>query len=340
MPDAALDLPSWAIWGNRNGWIIATFLLLALVALLALTYVGGGNTGRTALSLEPANLERLQLPARDEQLDRMVPATTPGDGGALLAGATAQVVERPGLLEDFLGQGGRADPASVEPILATVRDATGRESLTLFRDPAAVLVYPRNDTRQELRAIKNLGKALLHAGLLRETRGDLEAATADYEAAFLLGRRLFQQRLVEEQLHYGVMLMREASEGLASVRESAGGDSTVPRAVAKALQTWQAERLEPMRQVFLVEDAAVTGVHVGDYIALAEASEEPVWRIESVLTLGRHRFNAARRPDQVAAEAEVFRLAQEASDPHVRAAAQQARDLDLPGHRMVRFGRY
>ncbi|MEM6561497.1 MAG: hypothetical protein AAF656_07835, partial [Planctomycetota bacterium] len=134
---ASLSLPPSAIWGNRTGWLIAVIVAAVMGGVLAIAYVAGGRTGRTELSRAPENLAPLTLPEEVAAFEPIV-GFVPGDGGARLRGVVARVVERPGLVEDWLARGGRADVTKIEPLLSDVKSAFNQAEVTLFTDTADV----------------------------------------------------------------------------------------------------------------------------------------------------------------------------------------------------------
>ena len=314
---------TWTIWGNRTGWLLAGGVAAVVLLGAALIYSAGRQTGRTALTRDPAALRPLELPTAAAAL---APAPAPGDGSADLRRALTLVGNDLAAFERFVARGRSADLPAVEPALALAREAAEHQTLRpLAADAAEVVAYPTIAAREPLRNLAVLGRALLRAGLLREKTGDAAAAGADFRAAFRIGRAMFRERLVWDEARIGLAMMVEASGGLAD-----GG------AARAALGELSRDRLQPIAQALTAGGTERAGRHVGDALALIDDGQEPMWRREAVFALARQRFNAARHADRAAAEWKLKDLAESADDPLLRAAAAEARDLSASAYRTTR----
>ena len=79
-------------------------------------------------------------------------------------------------------------------------------------------------------------------------------------------------------------------------------------------------------------------LHAGDIVLLAhDRTVDPLWRVEATLQLGRLKYGAGRRADQLAANRILTEMADDSSeDATVRCAAAAGRDLTIEQYRMLR----
>ena len=67
---------------------------------------------------------------------------------------------------------------------------------------------------------------------------------------------------------------------------------------------------------------------------IAKNGPDLMWRVEAEMKLGRYRFNAASRGDQLATKKVLTALDADPS-PLVKTAATQAHDLTIEKYRMI-----
>jgi hypothetical protein len=207
--------------------------------------------------------------------------------------------------------------------------------------PREVVSY--EPERPPLEAIYHVGKTAVRVGLVMGTR-DPAAAAKFYQAVFSLGMKLYQERVVFDELSKGEDLMGTAAVGLQHLAER-GKDT----AAAHAIQQFNTDRLndyqakvQPVWLVVSSIDPQTVAGSAGDLFELArDRSVERLWRVEATLKLGRLQYNAGdefgRRGNQLAARRVLREMAGDATeDPAVRVAAEQARDLTADQFRQLR----
>jgi len=94
----------------------------------------------------------------------------------------------------------------------------------------------------------------------------------------------------------------------------------------------------PMLKIVQSIDANVIADHAGDIFHIARNSQERMYRVEAILAMGRMRYyvgEAGRIGNQRGAIQEVKRLANN-SDPVIRRAAEEARDLTIEKYRLLK----
>ena len=324
------------MYGNTLGWSISAVIVLLTAGMIALLEKVGGTSGLSSeFAAHPQYLEKLALPADPRSL---VPMGEGCASGEAYRAAIEAVRGEPVKYEDFLlSRSGAAVPKlpAVDKVLEGARCTT----MTLFyRKPDEVVNYKFE--REPIKAIRDAGRATIVVGLRKKAdprKPDAEGAMKYFEAAFCLGAKLFEERVVYEELEAGLVLMREASVALAGVvEEKDPGRARALRDFQGKLLEFERSAVQPVWRVISSIDQRVIEEHAGDVYRLATASREPVWRTEAILKLGRYRFNAGRRGDQLAAERTVKRLA---SDTAIGAApnlaAKAARDLTSEQYKML-----
>ena len=338
-----MKLPKQA-WGNAAGWTSATLIAVAVGALLAVVGATGSMTPATAFGRDSANFGPIALPIDPGVVAAEVRpsnADAAGDVGAIYRDAAdaylADAVARR-RYEDFAESA--TAPAVDLPLLGRLAAALGARAgatVTIFGDDAASLVnYDRSLPRLE--ALYTLGRAAVRqAGLLarRNAPGDLDRARQGYAAAFALGVRLFEERVVHREMELGYRLLSQSAGGLAALAQKAGD---APRAAElrktlEAFKTYVNGRLEPTWAVIgAVNDTERTDdaadAHPGDVALIAlDPRADPMWRAEAILRLGKYRVDATRRGDRAGADRLVTELAKTLTDPRLKLAADQAAKL-------------
>jgi len=324
------------MFGNALGWSISAVIVLAVAGMLAFLEKAGGISPPSAeFAAHPAYLDKLSLPVSPRSIVKMNESCDSGDA---YRQAIAAYENEPVKYENFLLS---RSAGPVPPLAAVdkVIEAAHCSTMDLFyKSPAEVVNYKAE--REPLKAIRTAGQAAINAGLRKKAdpkKPDPDAAMKYFEAAFCLGTKLFEERVVYEELEDGLALMGQAAVAMASVVK----DKDPARAQAlldfdKQTRDYFKDRIAPVWRVISSIDQAVIEAHAGDVFRIAADSHEPVWRAEALLKLGRYRFNAGRAADQRAA---LRVLRQVADDPNAAPAARLAavagRDLTLEQYRML-----
>lgn len=323
------------MFGNRLGWGISAVILIFAAFLGHLVYQAARVTAPTGWVQK--TIQPLTVPASAQAL--MSGASEARDAGEFYRRA----------IDDYLANRSDYDALNsakdwnaatmaARPGLKALLAATHCATMNLFAaSPQEIVLY--DSDRPPLDAIHQVGRAAIRVGLLAGTR-DAALARRYYEAAFALGQKLFQERIVFDELAKGQELIGASAAGLLSLAQRGKETDRV-----RAIQQFGTDRLneyelkiKPVWAVLSSIDQATIGEHAGDLFALAgDGSIERLWRVEATLKLGRLRFFATRRGDQLAAKRVLREMTQDAQlDPAVKIAAEQARDLTIEQYRMLR----
>ena len=171
------------------------------------------------------------------------------------------------------------------------------------------------------------------AGLVagRGHPGDAAEARRLYEAAFILGARLCEERIVHRQMEYGYRLIGQSLGGLVALaKKQQEADRAAELSDARATFTayvsskiesvW--EKLAAINIVGRSDDLA--DQHVGDVLAIAQSeAADAMWRLEAILRLGKGRHDASSAADRAAAQ-EVLEGLRSVDDPLLKLAVEQA----------------
>ena len=102
----------------------------------------------------------------------------------------------------------------------------------------------------------------------------------------------------------------------------------------RQFSAYQDNRVMPIWAVLSSVNQDVINRTAGDVLVFARVSEEPMWRVEATLKLGRYKYDAGTLGDQISAARAVRQLTLD-HDPNVAAAALAARDLTIETYRMI-----
>ena len=311
------------MWGNALGWTISLLIVVATAAGLVFFERHLANlTPTTDLVRDPAALAPIELPVAPTSV---LPPSDSCDAGPIYRQAIEEVLAHLDDYERFAAHGRTSDEAKRLSAIELLTTASGCSQMSLFtRAPAEVIDY---GPKPELQAIRLAGRCANRLGMLyaRENRPD-EAAKF-HDAAFALGARLYEERLVLDELLAGLELMSESARAMAPRREAS-------RSFVTAYQQYDRTRIQPLRRAIGSIDPGVIEQHSGDVFHVARHAKERMWRVEAILKLGRMRYNAARVADQQGANRLLERLGDD-PDPVIRAAAHAAKNLSIERYRML-----
>ena len=220
------------------------------------------------------------------------------------------------------------------PLIQHILEAARYETAAPLGEEADTLVgYDRSPAK--LDALYTLGRvALKQAGLLagRNHPGDAEQARRLYEAAFILGYHLYQERLVHRELEYGYRLISQSLGGLVALAKKHGEPARVERLSNRRdrFSDYVNQTLEPVwDKISAINDLSnandTADKHIGDVVAIARSdAADPLWRTEAILRLGKARHDATRRADRDGAGRELERLLPTLANPRHKLAAERA----------------
>jgi hypothetical protein len=214
-----------------------------------------------------------------------------------------------------------------------VADATYLKDMTLFnKDPGKVINFEREKTPIE--ELRKVGDATATKALMLKAKKDTDGARKYAEAAFALGAKMYNERVVYEELDAGLGIMGAACGVLGGLARDAGDKDRVAQITAfveariKLSEPYKS-RVYDLHKITKTIDGKISGERAGDVFALAEKSKERLWRVEACLQLARTHRNVGdegRAADQRYAQILLRRLAED-PDPVVKVAATKARDI-------------
>ena len=152
---------------------------------------------------------------------------------------------------------------------------------------------------------------------------------------------MFNERINYWEAYFGIGQMRTAAQGLMMVEQKKKDKDKARMEQLQAFDTAAGElidgRMKDMWAVIAAVDSVKINRHAGDvYAFTGPQMKEKLWRIESILKLGRHKFNVARLADQTAVQYRLADLAKAESDPAIKAAIERADKLTITEYRQIR----
>jgi hypothetical protein len=319
------------MWGNRLGWGISLVIVIVTMVLLYLfAQMVGTVTPPTELVTSGGALEAIELPAPPRSVVPEV-MVADCDAGELYWRAIDAYLANPRPYEHFLAQ---PNAGASLPEIKLLLEAAACSRMRLFIDrPDAVVTYASE--KPPIRAIADLGRATIVTGLLNKS--DPRVALAHYEAAFSLGTKLYEERVVYAELEAGLQLMSQAAQAMAKLADEQGhaGRAGDLREFDRQRLEYYKQRIEPVLRAVSSIGERVVDRHAGDVNRLAQQAGERLWRIEATLALGRQRYFVGRAGDQRGA-VRTLKTLQEDSDPAVQLAAKKALELTLEDYRQLR----
>jgi hypothetical protein len=232
------------------------------------------------------------------------------------------------------------------PALNLVVDGTSAKRATLFAQRSELLVnykYPW----PELDAISELGQLSNSVGHYYVARKPDEKLAKKYlHAGFSLGAKLYDERVTHAEMMAGIKLMQGAVlslKELAKQQNDSARQAALDR-FANETSAWYATSADKLYQKINSTERADLLHNAGDVFEVAQHSPDRMWRAEAILKLGRYRYNAPRRSDQVWASRMLgdnpeqfgFKDLTKDPDPAVKTAATAAKALTLEQYRGIR----
>jgi hypothetical protein len=316
------------MWGNLHGWLISA--VLAAVILAPLVWLGqmSGMSAPADVATNPANLKKLNLPVDpDEAWPIFTDDAYASDAYLRLIDSWDVVAERE--CEDFVKAPSSQTPAA----LAALIDVRHHKRMELFAsDYKSLISYDSDHPR--LMKLDECGEWCYKAGLSLHVHGRSKEAEPFLEAAFALGRQLYRERLIFDEYQDGAGLMDDTARAM--IQTVTKGSELYDNLTEfdRQLGEYQDNRVMPIWAVISSVNQDVINRTAGDVLAFATTSEEPMWRVEATLKLGRYKYDAGTLGDQISAARAVRQLTLD-HDPTVAAAAAAARDLTIETYRMI-----
>jgi tetratricopeptide (TPR) repeat protein len=308
-------------WGISAG--IAILMIGMMVALQWSGTVPSDMTGKFAA--DPKNLGLLVL---EPSPDTVFAATEACDAAGKYQQAIDQFQENK---QPYVKLS--AKTLDQMPAVEAILEAASCKNFTLFtRNPAQVINFDRE--KKPIEALRALGEATAWKALALKAAGDKDGARRYAEAAFALGVKLYNERVTYEECEAGLAAMGAGGKvlmDLANEAADAGRAAQIKAFMEAKVKLPDAKaRVGELHALTKSVDGNVSGRRAGDIFALAERSQERMWRVEACMQMGRMKKDVGeegRAADQRHAQILLRRLADNEPDPIVRYAASRARDM-------------
>jgi len=319
------------MWGNPLGWIISAGLSLALSFLL---YIGAMPPKPTppinAPVLDVAR-KPIALPVAPDTVVRL--GAKPGDAGSLYRKAIEEYQANSDTYAKFSE---RPTSVSAKQLVVTdlILQARDLKDCTLFQNKLTEAINYDN-AEPSLDAIQNAGSICCRLALLNinnKYQGHKpDLALKLWEAAFVLGVHLYDERVSWLEMVDGHGLMAEAAGGLKKYYTEVKKDPKQVAAIdafVSAEDAYQSSMNDAFKIIGGV-DENYCGRYAGDIYAIAVNDKaDPMFRVECIKHIGRYRYNSNSIGDQMAANRTLIKLLDDAKAT-VKAAATAAHDLTI-----------
>ena len=320
------------MWGNRLGWKISAILILVMAGTIAVTcIVTGRRTEPTEFSRDPANLAAIQLPIDPHTL--IPEPARDEDAGDLYWQAVFDYGAHP---EDYDRQSANFTLQTAAELVGvkSAMDAAAYRRASIFTNRVEAAVG--YGSTPALTALQQIGALLARIGTEYANKHQYADAKRYLHSEFLLGLRLYDERMTRQQLSSAMGMMAHAATILSQIARDQDDQPLASRLddYLKAQRTYNTNHIEPIARVITSIDPTIQPKHVGDVFILARQSAERVWRVEATLKLGMYQYNTNTAGDRRAAIREMRQLMAD-PDPAVAAAARAARDLTLESYRTL-----
>ena len=325
--------------GNTSGWIISAFLVIATGTLLYFAAIPPGispptNGPEVKLAMEPA-----QLPSDP---GAVVPAPQKDcDAGDAYRKAASDWLAHEQDYEDLQKNVTKASVNEPEAV-AQIISAADCGKMNLFSKHLDEVINYKAD-RPTLDALNAAGTLCSQLALLytRDPYTNLDKARAHANAAFNLGRHLYEERISFAEWVDGISLMEDSASVLQQMEKDPGKADPLKDFVVAA-NDYRRARIQRLWEIISGIGDEDKARYAGDIFQIAQSSPERMWRVEATLKVGRFKFNAATRGDQYGAKRvlrEMLKAPSLSPDPltqsSVRTAAAVANDLTIEDYRLI-----
>jgi hypothetical protein len=324
--------------GYRLGFALAAVIAALFAGLVWQLAEFNRLTPTTSVLTEASAMDPLTIEVPAESVYK---SESPGDAGQLYREAADLV--RPGRFlgyaQDYAALLRETSPEPIEAAEAVqrlIKAGPMAGDILFAADPKSLVDY--NAGTESIDALALAGQCLGRAAMLRLAKEPDKAKTL-FEAQFSLGWKLFGERLRYAEAAAGLSLARDAVAGLREVAARAGDTrrAALLATFDRSAASLQAKRLDPVWAAVGSVDGRVIETHAGDVYALTgRDNRERLWRIESILALGKHRFNVGRDADQLIVPRRLAELEAGETDSMILTAITAAKHLTLEQFRTVR----
>lgn len=330
------------MYGNKEGWVMSV-AIIAVVGLMLWKFELLAAPSIAKPSGQFKNLrEPIALPVKPEEVLAGV-ITEDRDAGDLYWQAIKLYQESPETYDktrpkytDRLGE--------LKAIDLLVQATSARNANIFLRKPELLVNYKY--PWPEMDALYKLGIVANSIAFSFQAQGD-EVQTKRYaHAAFSLGAKMFNERLTHGELDAGIKLMQASGDTLKTLAKKQNNKAEQDKweQFGQATKGYYEAKILKLYQVVMSAGMVHIGANAGDVFELAQHNEDRMWKVEALLKVGRYRFNAARKGDQVGAERMLsddptkygYQDWTKSPDPAVRAAALAAKQMTVEEYRMIR----
>jgi len=330
------------MWGNKPGWFLSAIILAVMVWML---WAFGRPEGISKPSGQFTNLnEPIKLPVSPvETLPGVM--TEDRDAEALYLQAIRIYQENPRGYQQFEVKNTDRIP-NLRALVFIVEGTSAKREKVFSATPATLVNY--HFPWAELDALTNLGQlvnSIGHYYVVSPKNANEELARKYLNAGFSLGVKLYEERLVHSEMLSGIKLMQGSADSLRELAKRKGDTSREQALKRFSDQTtnYYTTKIQPLYQKVVSASRMDVGANAGDVFELARHNPDRMWRVEAILKVGRYKFDATRRGDQLGANRMLSENPAQfgyddwtkSDDPAVATAAKAAKDLTIEQYRMI-----
>lgn len=325
------------MWGNLWGWLISAAMLTGTAG--ALYMMARPPQESSPAGLVPLAFKPVSLPV---SADTVRPHPTKDcDAGDLYQEAITTYLADPTAYD----AAARVDVSKV-PAVAFVVQAADCGQMHLFeKNPKQAINY--DGKKPWIDALMALGQATTNAGLHMKAAGKKDEARRYYEAAFELGRKMFEERVAWPEMNIGLSIMTMATDAMARMADEDHDAARVDlmQAFQEPVQHYHEDIRDKVAVPLGNPVESYASKYAGDVFAVAKnPAVDRVWRVEAILHIGHYRWNVAddRKGDQIWAMQELQKLDKsidpKSQDVAIKTAVQAAENLTLEQQRFTGSG--
>jgi hypothetical protein len=338
------------MFGNLWGWLMSVVIVVFTAAIIIIGGVPGAMTKPTKQL--PAALQPVTLATDPNAV--LPQGTESGNAGDFYRQAAAAYKQDKRLFTAFLtaNKDGKHPEqkieaaAALEPTLDLLVKARNCKKMDLFASkPEEVVNYEPFDAKPVLPELQQLGTVANGVAANYLAKGNAEMGKQYAEAAFVMGRNLYNERVCFDEYRIGAEAMSNATAALANPNFGAyGKDPTVTGQLSKLggdIDGYNRKSYTVMKAITRIPAENEADLpYAGDMFDIALHGQDPMWRAEALLKVGRMQYmDKVQAADQKGARRMLEQVAADPSAPkNVRAAAEAGRTLTVEKFRMYGGG--
>jgi len=323
------------MFGNLQGWIVAA-VMFVLIALGVWQVSSVNNlTPLTKFGKDETLFEPLTISVAPTSIVAMDMA---GDATESYRTAIDDIRRNTSKYESAIASNDLNTIKSLPAVKSALAAAALNSGTLLIKNVDDNVGYSTMEN-DDMKALLLLGKNLEIGGLYAHEK-DAKLGRKLFEAQFALGAKMFNERINYWEAFFGIGQMRSAAEGMKIIATKANDTAEVEKLTAFNEAAGKLVEkdgvMDRMWRVLGSVKPQTINDHAGDvYAFTGKGMKERLWRIESILKLGRHKFNVERLADQTIVPYRLQELSKE-SDPAIKVAVDKADKLTLQDYRMIK----